>query len=421
MRYIGLEKDIINKILTVLTGGVLAQIITLAFTPLITRIYSPEEFGVFSQVSQLSSFIVPLLTLSLPLSIVKQDVNCGLLEVCLSIVKVALTIFVFLNLIVIVVDYTFDMSNVTFYMAMFIALNVAIQESLMYVLIRKQYYKIRSIVLIIQALVISFLKLSIGKIDASFFSLFISTLIGYSLLNSFVFIYLRTQVARKKKASLLDLMSNNMDLIKYRTPQSLISNLNILLPILAISYYYTTAEAGMYALARTVLVMPATILGKSISDVFYPRFSDKYKQRKGIISELKAISLIIFCISFAFVTFMLLSSDWLFEFIFGKEWSNAGVYAKWVSVWVLFNIINKPFVALIPVFRMEKYFLKNSFLNLAITVVAIIIGSQLYSEASDLVLILSIMTTFPQLIIMLLTTREVLKYEKEKISNLRGI
>jgi O-antigen/teichoic acid export membrane protein len=64
------QSSFINKLLVVMSGTFIAQLIGLAATPLITRLYTPEAFGYFSNVIAVAVIFSSILTLSYPLAIV---------------------------------------------------------------------------------------------------------------------------------------------------------------------------------------------------------------------------------------------------------------------------------------------------------------------------------------------------------------
>lgn len=60
-----------------------------------------------------------------------------------------------------------------------------------------------------------------------------------------------------------------------------------------------------------------------------------------------AISLIPFGCVFLF-------GPMLFSLVFGAEWFVAGEYARWLALFFLFNFVNKPSVASVPVLGIQR-------------------------------------------------------------------
>ncbi|MEI8616630.1 oligosaccharide flippase family protein [Pseudoalteromonas sp. B193] len=54
----------------------------------------------------------------------------------------------------------------------------------------------------------------------------------------------------------------------YRAPQQFINALSQSLPILMLASFFGPASAGFYTLAKTVMAIPSTLVGKAVGDVF---------------------------------------------------------------------------------------------------------------------------------------------------------
>lgn len=64
------NKPFLKNVLILLSGTAFANLITLLFTPIITRIYGPEEYGYLSVFSSIVYTITPAISLTLPVAIV---------------------------------------------------------------------------------------------------------------------------------------------------------------------------------------------------------------------------------------------------------------------------------------------------------------------------------------------------------------
>ena len=78
-----------KNVITLITGTALAQAVPIAITPILTRLYTPEDFGVFAVYMALSSILVVLVTGRYELAIVvpqkdEDAINIVALSVVLS-------------------------------------------------------------------------------------------------------------------------------------------------------------------------------------------------------------------------------------------------------------------------------------------------------------------------------------------------
>ena len=82
-----MRSKLLRNILTVVTGTAGAQAITLAFMPVITRIYGPEAYGVLGTFLSVTMMLIPVAALTYPIAIVlpKRDGDArGLVRLALA-------------------------------------------------------------------------------------------------------------------------------------------------------------------------------------------------------------------------------------------------------------------------------------------------------------------------------------------------
>ena len=212
-------------------------------------------------------------------------------------------------------------------------------------------------------------------------------------------------------------IKNNKSLICYRTPQSIIYNLILLLPMAYISYYFSLADAGFYALARTALVLPATILGKSITDVLYPKVVNSIHTKSSIKYYLNKFTLYLVVLNLIPLIILYLCGDKIFGLAFGEKWEVAGSYAIWIYMWVFMFLINKPYSAVITSFKLESYFLINTVYGFILLLVALLIISFCQLDIVEAVAIISIFTALPQLMIVFYVGAKIKIYEIGLLKN----
>ncbi|MBB5661407.1 lipopolysaccharide biosynthesis protein [Brevundimonas halotolerans] len=119
--------------------------------------------------------------------------------------------------------------------------------------------------------------------------------------------------------------------LMFNAPYSLVGVVGREVPIFAFSAVGATALAGHYGLARTLLGAPSTLLAASLSQVFYreavelkgtPRLADL---TVGVLRATIDASAPLFA-------FLLIWGDAAFAMAFGDEWRTAGQFAMILSV-----------------------------------------------------------------------------------------
>jgi len=118
--------------------------------------------------------------------------------------------------------------------------------------------------------------------------------------------------------------------------------------------FFGPVAAGFYTLGNMVMGMPSTLIGKSVSDVFYPKVTEAAHMGENLTGLiLKATGALVLIGIFPF-GLIVLSGPWLFAYLFGPEWAMAGEYARWLALFYFFNFINKPSVAAVAVLGIQR-------------------------------------------------------------------
>lgn len=122
----------------------------------------------------------------------------------------------------------------------------------------------------------------------------------------------------------------------------LLNAASLQLPVILFTAIFSPAVAGFYSLSHRTLSLPMSLIGGSVANVFMERAA-KAKNNNEELGRitLKLYKKLIFIgsILMSFITFY---GDRLFPFIFGEQWTEAGKYAQWISVWLVFQFAYSP-------------------------------------------------------------------------------
>jgi O-antigen/teichoic acid export membrane protein len=83
------------------------------------------------------------------------------------------------------------------------------------------------------------------------------------------------------------------------------------------------------------------LVGNSVAQVFYPRFNRQMQAGAPLLPLfLQAIGALAL-IGLPIFTAMAVLGPWAFSLAFGGEWVQAGHYARWLSLWLFFMLVNR--------------------------------------------------------------------------------
>jgi O-antigen/teichoic acid export membrane protein len=167
--------------------------------------------------------------------------------------------------------------------------------------------------------------------------------------------------------------------------------------------FFGPASAGFYALCKRLLGIPSQLIGKSVSDVFYPRITEAAHNGENITFLILKATLLLAAVGFVPFALVVAFGPWVFGFIFGSEWVQAGEYARWLALWMFFAFINRPSVASIPVLRLQGLFLIYEIFSVILRILLLGIGFYLFHDEILAILLFSLAGVFLNFSLVVLT------------------
>lgn len=388
-RFIGrlIQNKFVRNVAIVASGTAGAQAITLAFSPIITRLYGPEAFGLLGTFTAVLAIGSAIAGLTYPVAIVLPKNNheaIGLMRLSIGLSVVMATLLTLLLLLSGKhLASAFGLQGMgslilLIPIGMFFA---SLHQIFSQWLIRNKQFKVTAKAMAFQALIVNFSKTLAGLVLPLGSILIIIATIGHALHASLLWRGTRNSPAQKaigerfeKDSNWRQLAVKYKDFPMFRAPQVALNAVSQGLPILMLAAFFGPVAAGFFALCKSALSAPATLIGKSIGDVFYPRVSEAYHKGENINHLLNKAVITLLLIAFVpFGSIVLFGPD-IFELVFGQEWRASGEYARWVAVWMYFSLVSRPVVALIPVLSLQGAFLFYEVLLVLLNIIALYIG-----------------------------------------------
>ena len=351
-----------RNVLTLMTGTTIAQAIPVAITPILTRMYTPEEFGIFAVFLSIVSILSSIATGRYERAIMlppKDNDAINISALCLLI----LTCFSFL-LLVLVVFFGTDISNILgnqqiSYWLYFVPLTIFITgmfNVLKYLNIRKKFYKDIAKSDIYKSMSMSVITIAIGFFKSGAAGLIFGRIISQAFANIRLAknIFESHNFNQIKKIEITRMAKKYENFPKFSLWAGMASSSSSDLINILISYIYSIKNLGFYFLPNRVLGLPISFISKSIGSVFFQQASnEKAKTRSAkkifnnTLKKLFIISLLIFPILFFTI-------ESIFIFVFGENWSVAGTYAKILIPLFFVRFIVSPLSVMNYIFQKNK-------------------------------------------------------------------
>lgn len=319
------------------SGNVFAQLIGIISLPIISRMYSPADFGILgvfiAVVTILSVFGSLKYCQAIPLQ--KSDINAlNLLVLCIGINLFLLLVFVIIAHLIpvaLLIHLNIFQLKPFFILLMIAFFGIGIYEALNYWLIREQKYWDITVTKINQSLGGNITKIGIGFISPSPNGLIIGQII--SNIAGIITIWFRIYGKYRGKFNKVSfhlirtLAKEYASFPKFTVISTLLFTLGMQSPSIVYSIIYGSEFVGYYYLALQVITIPVTFISSSLSQVYYGEVSNMLLSKKfGIYHLQKKISILLFISSILFIIIPSLFLQLLFPAIFGAAWEMAGSY-----------------------------------------------------------------------------------------------
>ncbi len=373
----------ITNVYKVASGNILGQLFLIISSPIITRIYSPEIFGIFAICSSIVHIISSISPLRYDIAIVisKKDTDASNLLFISFLLTILSSIFSFFVLKML--NYIGLESNSIKVLSTYPGLiSVSIMISALLIILiswetRFSQFAIIGKLRAIRALGTSTVPIIYGFLfKGSVYGLFLGDIIGGLIGLLFLIVVnikqsgLRflNEISREQSFSLL---RRYKSFPIYSTWAVIVNSLSLQLPVIILISFYPVSVVGYYALANRMLQIPQGIINSSVGQVFFKTSKDLDHVHILVNKTLSRLLMIAF---FPIIIISLIGSD-LFQVVFGYEWYDAGLYAQSLSLWVFSAILVGPLAHLVNVYEKQKIGLLINILRMIFRLGSLLIGA----------------------------------------------
>ena len=386
-------------VLKIISGTTIAQIITIISSPIITRIYGPEIFGIFTLFMSIVSILAVLSCLRYENAILlpkSDDEAINLVGLCLIIVFLISGILmivcnIFSQQIISLLNAP-SLSEYLWLLPLFVLIN-GIFLTFNYWNTRMKKFGRLSITKVAGSVTTNGIQMGFGFTGfISGFSLIFGSIFG-QIVSTLVLgwkIYSEDLLEFKNKIEFSLLIAgfkrySNFPI--YDLWGALLNTISSQLPIILLALFFSTTIVGYYSLGVMVLLFPTTLIGGAIAQVFFQRASESKNIDRTLVKELveKTISKLLIIGVLPFLIILLYGQE-LFSIIFGSAWSTAGLFAQILAVWFFLAFIASPISTLFIVFEKQKFSLFINIITFTFRFIAIIIGGILDNYLVSIIL-----------------------------------
>ena len=348
-----LQGSFLANVASVGGGAAAGQAILLLASLLLTRIYTPEEFGVLavfaSVIGILMSVVAGRFEIAIPIP--GSDSAAAAITV-LGFCLVTGVTFLTAGGVIVLGDSFVRWTNTDalrpyLWMVPVGLLGIGTYRVLNYWVIRRRAYTIVARTKITQNASRAASQIGLGLLGAGSVGLLIGDVIGrmggttslalYSWKNDqslFRHVSVRRMKAMARRFRKFPLLSG---------PSALFNKAALEAPALFFASLFAPSVAGWFALAQRMVGVPVWLISESIQQVF---LGDAAEQIRTSPSEVKRLYLrlsgALFVCSLIPAAVLGMAGEWVFSTVFGTDWTVSGEYAQWMMIAFVPQIVVSP-------------------------------------------------------------------------------
>lgn len=367
--------------MSLLVGGTAsAQFLLVLVAPLLTRLYSPEDFGLLAVYSSLLALIgvISSLRYELAIPLPEDDVEAANVAVlCLALVLLnTLLTSIFVLFMREYIAMVLDVPKLADYLWLLPlgVLLTGIYSVFNYLAVRSKNFGNIARTKLSQALATIVIQLTAFKMGG------IALLFGQVAGQGMGTITLGLQALKSSGFKQVSWTGIKIAAIRYRrfpaysTPDAFANSAGIQLPPIMIASLFGPAAAGLFSLAHRILNLPITLLGRAIGQVFFSNGAEAFRAGTlGILVSDLQVNLIKFGMIPAILIFIF--GPICFPLIFGDGWRLIGDISQWMIPWLYFQFISSPLSTVFIIKEKQSELLIFQIVMLASRIVSLVVGS----------------------------------------------
>jgi len=391
MRY---KDSILNIIFTkdvwtLVSGSAISQVLILSFVPVLTRLFLPEEFGVFYLFLTTASILSIIVTGGYEKSLVlpKYENEARQLLMFSLMLSVVVTILCF------IISLFLNSWGGAFFQtrhSRFIFWLIPVYSFLFGSFrifqnwaIRDKKYSFVSRSNIIRSGSLSGLQTGFGIFHTGSFGLVLGSCISQLIPIWYLVWKNKTPHEKSTMKNLKEAYKRGMEYKSFpvfRMPSELMNEVSIQMPVYVLKAVFNNTVVGLFSLPQKILSQPSRFLGQAMAEVYYRQASEIKTQNKELseltFSTYKTL-LMIGIIPFSVVMFW---GPEIFSFIFSEGWESSGRIASYMCPWLLFVFAGSP---ISYIFLIKQKLNLSFYLNLLllfIRSISLLIGSLIFKS-----------------------------------------
>ncbi|MGC8768515.1 oligosaccharide flippase family protein [Calditerrivibrio sp.] len=384
-----LKSSFLKNVLTLFTGSILSQVITLAISPILTRQYSPNDFGEYAFYLSIITILSVVATGRYELAIMIADGNekaDATTYLCLIISLLAGGFVLITAIILKSFGFFIKYNHLLFYAAFHIML-IGFYNTFYHRLNRYGRFNMISMVVIVQSSVVAIYQIAFGFINPGSIHLIVGNILGiFTSVLTILFLDKGIGNIFKYRGMILEMSRRYINFPKFDLWAGLFNIGFQQLPVILITTLFGTTNGGYFSLTQRVLQAPVSLIGGSILGAFRQKAVEDFRNYGQCSRLFLKVMYFMFFVAILPTLLVLFYGKSIFEYLFGSQWGTAGLFSQIMILAFLARFVASPLTYLFYIAERQDWNLIGQVLFIIVTFLGFFIGYKFDSVVLGLVI-----------------------------------
>jgi len=386
------RKDRFSRgVMAILFGTVTSRVIAFATIPILSRLFTPSEFGVFALFSMVTAVLGSVVTWRYEASIILPESE----ESAINLLLVSCTATTISSVLCWVVFYIWGQPIAEFIgtaelgpwlvWSPLCIWAIGIFTSLRLWKSRQDDFASISYARVGDTSALSATQLSLGfaypgQVMGLMLGAFVARftaviMLGYSTIKA--------DGARIKQAvswsKAKEQAKRYIRFPLYDLPASALNNFSREMPVAMLGVFFIPQWVGLYSMANRVMSVPLQVLGGSIAQVYLPVARDAAQSNRLDVFTLSIFDRLL-RISVTPMLLVAIAAPELMSIVLGDQWYFAGVFLRWICPWLMLAFIASPISEVFSILERQNEKLMFNTVLFIVRFVSLLVGG-LFGDA----------------------------------------
>jgi O-antigen/teichoic acid export membrane protein len=349
-RRLYLKESFLSYVFTLMTGTAISGAINAAVLPILSRCYTPENFGILSIFTGMVSLLAVWAAWRYELAIVlpeQQEDASALMKLSFAIVTImGLVSLVAVLILGKTITHWFNISYMDFWL-IFLPISILLAgfyNVLFYWCSRNKRFdriaiaKVFQNILTLGSQLLAFVlfKVGVGGLISGYI---IGQMGGVGILSAQA---KGAQLGKHKMLKLRSIANHYSDFPKLASLGAFLDTAAVQIPLIVIPALFSPHMGGIYAITDRLMRMPAAFIGSAVAQVFYQRLAQFKKNPREPTRLIFSTWKYLFALGISPILAVALFGPAILTFFLGSNWRESGTFAQILALGFMAHFVANP-------------------------------------------------------------------------------